>query len=189
MALHPASRRFTTRAPARTPLRAARRRSAIWCNAYANWASNPNGPLGTANKLAEPKGAGEELATEIVIRCLPPRAGRPQDAVPNHPGHGPQRHRTGTMDHAVEARIERFRLRRPHAGAGTSRDERGTRFIGSPRSIRDQSCPAALGPASVFDSSRPLASGPRTCRRKCKSSSVLKDRKRPPESWCIPEKA
>ena len=49
---------------------------------------------------------------------LPDRAGRAEDAVPGHPGPGPQRHRAGTMDHAVEARPERVRrhLRRPHAG-------------------------------------------------------------------------
>jgi len=45
-------------------------------------------------------------------------AGRPENPVPRHPRHGPQRHPTGTMDHAVEASPKRVRrhLRRPHAG-------------------------------------------------------------------------
>ena len=53
-------------------------------------------------------------------RALSDRAGRPQVPVPGHQGPGPQGHRPGTMDHAVEARAQRFRrhLRRPHAGRG-----------------------------------------------------------------------
>ena len=46
------------------------------------------------------------------------RAGRAQNAVPGHPVHGPQGHRTGTMGHPVEASSERVRrhLRRTRAG-------------------------------------------------------------------------
>jgi hypothetical protein len=40
---------------------------------------------------------------------LPHRAGRLEVPVPCHPRAGSQRHRVGTMDHAVEARAERFR--------------------------------------------------------------------------------
>ncbi len=51
-------------------------------------------------------------------RPLPVRAGRVEVSLPGHPITGPDRHRTGTMDDAVEASAQRIRdhLRRPLPG-------------------------------------------------------------------------
>jgi hypothetical protein len=51
-------------------------------------------------------------------RSLPERAGGVEMPLPGHPISGPHRHRSGTMDHAVEASAERVRdhLRRPIPG-------------------------------------------------------------------------
>jgi putative transposase len=64
---------------------------------------------------ARPLPAGRHRA-----RTLPDRAGRTEMPLPGNSRAGPHRHRAGTMDHAVEARTQRFRrhLRRPHAGRG-----------------------------------------------------------------------
>ena len=53
-------------------------------------------------------------------RPLPDRASRAEDVVSGDPVSGPQGHRSGTLDHAMETSTQRLRrhLRRPHASGG-----------------------------------------------------------------------
>ena len=72
-------------------------------------------------------------------------------AVPGHPRHGPQRHRAGTMAHAVQARAERFRrhLRRPHAGRRNplTRWRPETPFIGQSHCRNSSAGAQRVGPS------------------------------------------
>jgi hypothetical protein len=59
-----------------------------------------------ANRVAQ----RPDPASRASPRPLPDRAGRPQMPLPRPASTGPDRHRTGTMDHTLEASVNAFSI-------------------------------------------------------------------------------